>query len=164
MQTFTFSSMKVHEQYDDVSFDNDIAIFAFNNQPVENDYVRAACIADTDHTDMEPAIVAGWGTTSSGGQMAMNLQQVNKPIKPDWLCRQRLGSEFNSANMLCAGETLGGVDACQGDSGGPLYTLRNGLWTLTGVVSWGYGCAAAYSPGVYADVYQLRDWINKNIN
>jgi len=164
MQTFTFRAMKMHENYDDVTFDNDIAIFEFNNQPVENDYVRAACIADTDHTDMEPAIVAGWGTTKFEGDMALNLQQVNKPIKPDKTCRDLLGSEFNSANMLCAGEIAGGVDACQGDSGGPLYTLRNGLWTLTGVVSWGYGCAAPRSPGVYADVFQLRSWISSNIN
>merc|ERR1712154_145712 len=104
------------------------------------------------------------GTIASDGPSPDKLRQVNKPIKSDLVCIQRLGHEYHMDNMMCAGYTTGGADACQGDSGGPMYTLRNNLWTLTGVVSWGYGCADAYSPGVYADVYQLRDWINKNMN
>lgn len=66
--------------------------------------------------------------------------------------------------MCCAGHIVeGGKDACQGDSGGPIFMMVGDKPVLTGVVSWGYGCAQPGKPGVYASVSYFKDWIEKNI-
>merc|ERR1712243_316649 len=59
-------------------------------------------------------------------------------------------------SMICAGLDQGGKDSCQGDSGGPFMCGNQ----LSGVVSWGYGCAEAGYPGVYTQTSYFIDWIN----
>merc|ERR1712059_218927 len=58
-------------------------------------------------------------------------------------------------SMICAGLDEGGKDSCQGDSGGPFICGNQ----LTGIVSWGYGCAEAGKPGVYTQTSYFIDWL-----
>ena len=41
----------------------------------------------------------------------------------------------------------------QGDSGGPAVTQNGNNWEVTGVTSWGIGCAFVNQPGVYANAF-----------
>jgi len=59
--------------------------------------------------------------------------------------------------MICAAVPGGGKDACQGDSGGPLVVGGQ----LAGIVSWGLSCALPDYPGVYSNVYTLKDFITQ---
>ncbi|BFZ17342.1 hypothetical protein BsWGS_20383 [Bradybaena similaris] len=160
----SFSALTVHPQYNSWTLDNDISVFKLSTQAPTNNYISAVCIPNEGWSEGELAIVAGWGTLSSNGAAPYKLHQVTKPIKSRATCRQRYGASSITDRMVCAGVPEGGIDSCQGDSGGPLYTYRENRWTLTGIVSWGYGCAEAGRPGVYADVIELKEWVNGVIN
>lgn len=83
------------------------------------------------------------------------------PIITNQQCRATRYKDKIAEVMLCAGLVKsGGKDACQGDSGGPLI-VNEGRYKLAGVVSFGYGCAQANAPGVYARVSKFLDWIKK---
>uniref|UniRef100_A0A2C9K9E3 Peptidase S1 domain-containing protein n=1 Tax=Biomphalaria glabrata TaxID=6526 RepID=A0A2C9K9E3_BIOGL len=159
-----FSELYVHSLYNSNTLDYDISIFKVMTALPTNNYIDAVCLPNENWNVGEKAIVAGWGTLSSGGVSPTKLNQVTKPIKSRETCRLRYGTSAITLRMLCAGLPEGGIDSCQGDSGGPLYSYRFGRWTLTGIVSWGYGCAQQLRPGVYTDVIELKDWINGIIN
>lgn len=99
------------------------------------------------------AYVTGWGRTSEGGTSSDTLKEAMVPIVADPDCGSAYGGAFVSALMVCAGFPAGGVDACQGDSGGPLQSpIDGGGFRVTGIVSWGEGCARPARPGVYARI------------
>lgn len=94
------------------------------------------------------------------------LQQAQVPLVSRDTCQKGyddLGYTI-STRMRCAGYSAGKIDACQGDSGGPLVCVRNDKWYLMGVISWGQGCARKGRYGVYADMMDLKFWVQQTIN
>ncbi|ESO95863.1 hypothetical protein LOTGIDRAFT_175076 [Lottia gigantea] len=161
--TRSVSKITMHPNYNAQNLRNDIAVLTLSSQVTESDRIKPICWASRGYTNNEEAIVIGWGTLTEGGSSPNNLQEVSKPILSTSSCSS-LVSGFDSNTMLCSGLINGGKDACQGDSGGPLFTSRGGIYELTGVVSWGYGCARPNNPGVYADTYKLGSWVDSIIN
>ncbi len=112
--------------------------------------------------------VMGLGALSQGGSSPEYLHKVTVPAIDNDVCNQRAYYDGEITDiMLCAGFLEdGGKDSCQGDSGGPIVKKiqRNGkeVHLHVGVVSWGYGCAQATKPGVYARTSK-RSWWIKNI-
>lgn len=92
--------------------------------------------------------VLGWGATSEGGAQSLVLREVRVPVIADADCLTAYPNDYKAASMFCAGLRTGGLDACQGDSGGPFVVAGK----LTGIVSWGTGCARKGQPGVYTRV------------
>nr|XP_054774347.1 trypsin-2-like [Lytechinus pictus] len=151
----------VHENYDTRNLDNDIALLKLESPVTFTDYISEACVAQTDYEAETMCVVTGWGDQETAIDQT-ELQEVYVPIIDNAVCNR--ASWYNGEvtdNMICAGYSTGGKDSCQGDSGGP-FMCRNsaGAWELTGVVSWGYGCADPLNPGVYARVTRYNDWIN----
>jgi secreted trypsin-like serine protease len=99
--------------------------------------------------------VAGWGTTSEGGNTTDRMREVSVPVVSDATAQSAYAStgdpdlQYFPELMVAAGET--GKDSCQGDSGGPLFKPGT-TNTQVGIVSYGLGCAKAGFPGVYTEV------------
>ena len=98
-----------------------------------------------------------------GGSTPETLKYVRVPAISNTACNSDYGGSITDA-MICAGYPgVGGKDACQGDSGGPFICNDGGKAVLAGVVSWGYGCADAAYPGVYARTTYVLDWIKSQM-
>jgi Trypsin/RTX calcium-binding nonapeptide repeat (4 copies) len=114
--------------------------------------------------------VSGYGLTTPPpfGTTSNRLREVAVPILSDNYCDSLGGTyeTFDRQVMVCAGYRQGGRDSCQGDSGGPLQAPAfGGLFRLTGVVSFGQGCAGPDAPGVYVRVGEglMQSAVQSNI-
>ena len=111
--------------------------------------------------------VSGWGRLKSGGSKHPKYLQVTEVLVPtNDMCAKMLPEHLpwdNEENtMICAGGA--DRDACQGDSGGPLVCPdASGNNLITGIVSWGVGCATKGVPGVYTNVRNYLTWIEETI-
>ena len=106
------------------------------------------------------ATTVGWGESGASDLNSGLLRQVHVPIADQEACHEVYSDAINFETQICAGVPEGGIDACQGDSGGPLLVpSRNRTeWQLSGITSYGNGCARPGNPGVYARVSALSDW------
>ncbi|XP_039481529.1 trypsin alpha [Drosophila santomea] len=155
------AAFRNHEGYNANTMVNDIAVIRLSSSLSFSSSIKAIGLATYNPANGASAAVSGWGTQSSGSSsIPSQLQYVNVNIVSQSQCASSTygyGSQIKST-MICA--YTSGKDACQGDSGGPL--VSGGV--LVGVVSWGYGCAYANYPGVYADVAVLRTWVISTAN
>lgn len=165
----------IHPNYNPQSFESDVALLELT-ESVEAPTVQIATVATTDAAALEnqDATVIGWGgrvgyapgegPTSSFPDI---LHQAELNLFSNSECRQTFADSRGidpsqtgvSDNMICAGVDVGGRSTCQGDSGGPLLINTDSGFQQVGITSWGFGCAAAGFPGVYARVSNFTDWI-----
>jgi len=158
-QRRSVSTLVSHPSYNGATLANDVAVWKVSSPFVFTTYVQPIALARSEFT--APNVdVAGWGALAFSGAYPTVLMRVNVPSVPFQECK-----ELNAQNprlppvvpgMICAGR--GEKDSCSGDSGGPLVDGN----TLVGIVSWGFECAVAGFPGVYAEVAYYYDWITQN--
>ena len=122
---------------------------------------------------------------SLDGPLPSVMQEVDLPIIENNVCegmyRQAGFIEHIPEIFICAGYAAGGKDSCeviitiypsqkqatkevflQGDSGGPMVVQKeDGRFMLSGVISWGIGCAEKNQPGVYTRISEFSDWIQQ---
>lgn len=159
----------MHPDYNDFSFDNDVALLELV-ESVDNEAITLASPEATDQSaiDNATATVMGWGGRvgyepgdGETSDFPDILHQVDLQLMTNEECRSVLGDGYRiTSGMICAAVDSGGKGSCQGDSGGPLIINTNEGWQQVGVVSWGIGCAAAGYPGVYARTAKFIDWVN----
>ncbi|XP_048458511.1 coagulation factor IX-like [Rhincodon typus] len=162
------SRMILHERYNAETIDSDIALLQLSD-PIElDDYAVPICLAERDFVLRELnrirySTVTGWGRLYGAGIIASTLQKLQIPKVRTSECRRTTEREITQ-NMFCAGYQDAMLDSCRGDSGGPLATPYKGSWFLTGIVSWGEGCAREGKYGVYTKVYKFIEWIRQYVN
>lgn len=170
----TLSSITVHPQYKPLEHYNDLAVLEVRERFQFSANIRPICLPSPGgFQDIvgEDVTVIGWGDQDFGGVQASVLREVTVQIIDNKECNDAYsklrGSSISQGitnKFICAGVPEGGKDACQKDSGGPLMIPRNGVWSLVGIVSFGYQCAQAGYPGVYTRVTEYIDWLNQVIN
>lgn len=161
----TVNRIVVKSNYDSKTSNNDIALIELFQPLILGDSIKAisAVNATTEFEAMKPgakATVVGWGLEVEGGEKVRTLRFVDVPLVDRATCNRPLSYDGRiTANMICAGEMVGGKDSCQGDSGGPLTVNTSSGPQLAGVVSWGEGCARPNLVGVYTRVPIFAEWI-----
>ncbi|XP_066268603.1 suppressor of tumorigenicity 14 protein homolog [Branchiostoma lanceolatum] len=166
LQTRDVDRIIIHERYDAIRTDFDIALMELSSEINITDHVYPVCLPsdDTEFAVGTNCWISGWGSVADGGVQATTLQEAEVPLVDTTVCDDAVHYDGQITDrMLCAGYDAGGIDACQGDSGGPLVCQDGVTWYLVGVTSWGDGCGQPNKPGIYADVKYLRDWINTKL-
>nr|XP_015207009.1 PREDICTED: coagulation factor IX [Lepisosteus oculatus] len=159
------AEVKIHPQYNSTrsQYNHDIALVRLREPIALREFAVPVCLGPKDFTEglMQPgdaAVVSGWGKLAQGGAQSVVLQKVEVPFVDRKNCKISSQTEV-SRNMFCAGYLGEKKDSCQGDSGGPHVTKYKDTWFLTGIVSWGEGCALDGKYGVYTKVSQYYNWI-----
>ncbi|SPP88075.1 phenoloxidase-activating factor 1 [Drosophila guanche] len=165
------SSTRTPSQYDGNPVpDSDVGIVVLDTEVVYTNYIRPICLW-TSRTSLpanegDVGAVAGWGLDENAVETrypkAVNVRVVTRE---QCLTDMKRAEDFITPNTLCAGNS-NAHGPCLGDSGGGLMIMRNGHWTLRGIV------ALAPRKGlicdlrkyvIYCDIAKHLTWIESNI-
>ncbi|XP_075056136.1 coagulation factor X [Mixophyes fleayi] len=153
----------VHPKFVKETYDFDIAVIKLKEAINFTDNIIAACLPDPDFAEQvlvkgEAGLVSGFGRIHERGVQATKLQKLQVPYISRETCIQSSKHRITE-NMFCAGYNTELKDACQGDSGGPHVTQYKDVFFVTGIVSWGEGCAQQGKYGIYTKVSNLHKWL-----
>lgn len=158
-----------HPLYDSKKslYNHDLALVRLQEPITFSEHALPVCLGPRDFivklmNEEDSGVVSGWGRLVQGGRSASVLQKVNVRYADRHSCKESSTSDVSSF-MFCAGFYEGGQDSCQGDSGGPHTTKYKSTWFLTGIVSWGEGCAVKGKYGIYTKVARYYKWITEQI-
>jgi len=159
-ENIAVAKIVMHESYDDWTVENDICLLQLEKAATLGKHVGTISLPNQndEYDEGTTCTVTGWGAVKEGGHLANKLQKVDVPVVSDENCRSAYGDSEIADSMICAGLDAGGKDSCQGDSGGPFMCGDE----LSGIVSWGYGCAEAGYPGVYTQTSYFTNWVNQH--
>uniref|UniRef100_A0A4W4FJ59 coagulation factor Xa n=1 Tax=Electrophorus electricus TaxID=8005 RepID=A0A4W4FJ59_ELEEL len=161
--THAVDQVLVHMSYVPETYHNDIALIKLVKPIKFTKYILSACLPDRDFAErvlmlQDDGMVSGFGRLYEGGPQSTILQKLTVPFIDRATCME--STKFKISNrMFCAGYDKETKDACQGDSGGPHVTKYKDTWFVTGIVSWGEGCARKGKYGVYTQVSKYIKWI-----
>jgi len=156
----------IHPEYNDETSLNDIALIRLVKPLNFSSVVQPLVFATSPPEDGTTIYGAGWGDTSSGGDLSDNLLWTDFLYLDFQRCIDQFGAtDLQEESQVCAGG-VDNHDTCQGDSGGPIFTASNINDPTTmrhlGIVSYGEGCGGL--PAIYTRVPGYGDdWLSNTI-
>ncbi|KAM4711404.1 coagulation factor X-like [Anableps anableps] len=156
-----------HFKYSSQTYNNDIALIKLATPIRFTKYILPVCIPEKDFAEnvlmrQKDGVVSGFGRLGEGRETATILQRLSVPYVDRHTCMESTQLRI-SLRMFCVGYDTTAKDACQGDSGGPHVTSYRDTYFITGIVSWGEGCARKGKYGVYTQVSKYILWIREAI-
>merc|ERR1712038_653771 len=178
----------IHPSFDRTRLSHDLAVLKVVTRPdgfggirgridfTSTDDINAACLPGCDdqfnyqfnNGSGVRCWVAGWGKDGKGGSFQTIQNKVDVPLMDSRDCQSRMKSALGrdagrnfqlSESEVCAGGEEG-KDACDGDGGAPLVCQsKDNRWNVVGLVTWGVDCARRGVPGIYANIYNMLDFI-----
>ncbi|XP_068586804.1 coagulation factor X [Cebidichthys violaceus] len=166
--THQVETIITHNKYRPDTYHNDIALIKLATPIKFSRFILPACIPESDFAEkvlmqQVDGTVSGFGRLGEGRQPSTILQRLTMPYVDRQTCIESTQLRI-STRMFCAGYDTIAKDACQGDSGGPHVTSYSHTYFITGIVSWGEGCARKGKYGVYTQVSKYIRWIREAID
>ncbi|XP_033497861.2 complement factor D [Epinephelus lanceolatus] len=171
-QTFDILELHNHPDFNELNYDNDIALIKLDRPFNASEAVKAVEFlragGTNPGTDAE-VDTAGWGSLDNLGSRPDKLKEVVIEVVSSARCKRSdyFGKKFTS-NMICAhrvcpepcNQPHKKEDSCDGDSGGPL--LYNGI--VVGITSnGGKKCGQIKKPGIYTIISHYTEWIDSTM-
>nr|XP_029720064.1 transmembrane protease serine 9-like [Aedes albopictus] len=163
-----------HEEYDEVTFENDIALLKLYSEITYNNYIQPICLwqGDTQLSKIVSQVgyIVGWGLNEDY-KLPQDLNEATVPIVSRRECiesdRNHFSKFYFESKTFCAGHR-NGTHAAQGDSGGGLFMRIGSNWVLRGIVSNTKAHpdtlkVAADSYVIFTDVAFYMRWINSKV-
>ncbi|XP_067298446.1 coagulation factor VIIi [Pseudorasbora parva] len=170
---YNVSAVVLHENFDPVSLDSDLALLKLHGELKRSPYAVPICLPTAQLAQVELAAVrfhtlSGWGKRTAGHNLhrskglkapaSGSLRRLKVPLLPSEQCVWSSGINITE-NMFCAGYIEGGHEACRGHDGSPLVTRYEETSFLTGLVSWGKGCRQPGYYAIYTKVANFLKWM-----
>uniref|UniRef100_L7N1Q3 Coagulation factor X n=1 Tax=Myotis lucifugus TaxID=59463 RepID=L7N1Q3_MYOLU len=156
-----------HKEFDNKTFNCDIGLLKLKTPIKFRMNVAPACLPEKDWAEstlmtQKSGIVSGFGRIHEMGRPSVTLKMLEVPYVDRNTCK--LSTRFIiTSNMFCAGYDSKIEGACQGDDGGPHVTRFKDTYFITGIISWGEGCARKGKFGVYTKVTNFLNWIERSM-
>ncbi|XP_062610380.1 fibrinolytic enzyme, isozyme C-like [Saccostrea cucullata] len=168
--TSGISKVTVHPQFAGSSpgLPNDIAVVELQTPFLVGGSIQLATLPSSkteDFSNLADCWMTGWGKTAgsdpSNSDALMEAQVTN--IMNTQCVNQWTG--INGVTILdshlCTFEL--GKSSCSGDIGGPYVCMKDGVYKLAGIMSWGINTCNGEYPSVCVRVSHFLDWITISI-
>ena len=156
-ETISIKKWVLHENYNDTTLINDIALLLLDGK-VGKDLVIPLC--NKSYADHSLAVCGMGRLDPKKGGRPQVLQEVILQELDKKQCPANPFEWWNRQAQVCAGVTTRDRNACQGDSGGPLFPLDGGVpQCVYGLVSYGHDDCRTYV--IFTRVSAYIDWIKQ---